>query len=604
MLISFATDPTVRVNETNHENRSIFYDLDEEINKLEDMDCVENYLENKVSAAEIVFLNYTVFQDTVLNLSEEHLRETLVIGESHMRRAAFAVTSSIEKGIIHIFIDQDNKSPVVIENQLQKKLGFKEVPGDYTRRSQNYNVFVDSAVDVIVLEEQSALSYQPKKFKEIFPKPGNPIELCIQLCLYSIKNIELSKPIMLKEDSQNQKLFIPNLGVVFVTCCFRNAQLKIVLHETAMETKMKEKTFSLPDLKFSINSLNVVLFDYHYSDNAIPLMSLTITQFLLNLLSDHHKPSFEILVDNAHIDNQLNDVLYHFPVLLLPLRQVKDRYKILSEDLPFLDHNNQPDEGVLTIKFNLLKDGNALAYVDMLSIKIAPCEVYIEDSFLYRLAAIMDSYKPYVSSTNAASSDIEKITSSAKNILHPLAINNIHVGELSLLLTFHASIKLFLAADHIPLTLGIFQCKPTLTVSKELVRTVLYHYVTQALVRTGWILGSLELIGNPTSLIHNIGRGLSDFFVLPYQGLIRGPSTFVSGISYGVLSLLKHTSKGALTSINNVSSSISRNMDRLCLDELHSLIQEERRASSPTRVTSGLSIRLANCCQMILLITR
>ena len=72
MLISFACDPTVRVNETNPGNPSIFNNLDEEINKLKDMDCVENYLENNVSAAEIVFLDYTVFQDTVLNLSEEH----------------------------------------------------------------------------------------------------------------------------------------------------------------------------------------------------------------------------------------------------------------------------------------------------------------------------------------------------------------------------------------------------------------------------------------------------------------------------------------------------------------------------------------------------
>jgi len=115
----------------------------------------------------------------------------------------------------------------------------------------------------------------------------------------------------------------------------------------------------------------------------------------------------------------------------------------------------------------------------------------------------------------------------------------------------------------------------------------LYHYATQALVRTGWILGSLEIIGNPTGLIHNMGRGLQDFVVMPYQGLIRGPSAFVSGINQGASSLIKHMSKGALTSINNVTSSLSRNMDRLCFDELHSLIQEERRANSPTHVTAG-----------------
>jgi hypothetical protein len=61
----------------------------------------------------------------------------------------------------------------------------------------------------------------------------------------------------------------------------------------------------------------------------------------------------------------------------------------------------------------------------------------------------------------------------------------------------------------------------------------------------GWVVGSLEILGSPASLVRSIGNGISDFFRLPYEGLTRGPGAFVSGVSRGTTSFVKHISKGS-----------------------------------------------------------
>ncbi|CAO2602515.1 Intermembrane lipid transfer protein VPS13B, partial [Lemmus lemmus] len=104
----------------------------------------------------------------------------------------------------------------------------------------------------------------------------------------------------------------------------------------------------------------------------------------------------------------------------------------------------------------------------------------------------------------------------------------------------------------------------------------------------GWVVGSLEILGSPASLVRSIGNGISDFFRLPYEGLTRGPGAFVSGVSRGTTSFVKHISKGTLTSITNLATSLARNMDRLSLDEEHYTRQEEWRRQLPESLGEGL----------------
>ena len=60
----------------------------------------------------------------------------------------------------------------------------------------------------------------------------------------------------------------------------------------------------------------------------------------------------------------------------------------------------------------------------------------------------------------------------------------------------------------------------------------------------GWVVGSLEILGNPAGLVRNIGTGIADLFRMPYVGLTRGPGAFVTGVTHGMGSLVKHISTG------------------------------------------------------------
>lgn len=61
---------------------------------------------------------------------------------------------------------------------------------------------------------------------------------------------------------------------------------------------------------------------------------------------------------------------------------------------------------------------------------------------------------------------------------------------------------------------------------------------------TGWVVGSLEILGSPGGLAQALGSGLKDFVSLPFQGLLQGPWGFIVGITHGSASLMKHVTAG------------------------------------------------------------
>ena len=296
-----------------------------------------------------------------------------------------------------------------------------------------------------------------------------------------------------------------------------------------------------------------------------------------------------ISLGNIQIDNQIHDdIRFHFPVILLPMRNISQRYHTATDHAPFADLQASEDVDFLTLRC-LVTSSPSLVSIDDVTLDLQPFEMFLEDVFVYKLLELSKRYLPKLVSANKHQNrdNVDRLAA-IKPVLYPIRVCRFHISEIQFLLSIHASVKVFLAADHMPLKLGAFQCQPTQTVGDEFARAVLYHYATQVLVRAGWIVGSFELIGNPTGFIHKMGQGISDFVMMPYHGLTRGPTAFVTGISQGLSSFVKHASTGTLTSITNVSSSISRNLDRLCLDETHMRLQEERRAQVPMQTMSGI----------------
>jgi len=102
------------------------------------------------------------------------------------------------------------------------------------------------------------------------------------------------------------------------------------------------------------------------------------------------------------------------------------------------------------------------------------------------------------------------------------------------------------------------------------------------------VLGSLELLGSPGTLARTVGTGLRDLVVYPYKGIYNGPVGFVSGLGYGVGSFLKSVTSGTLMSLTNWAQSVSRNIDRLTLDEHEQLMMEASRQVELQGFTDGI----------------
>ncbi|EDO30907.1 predicted protein [Nematostella vectensis] len=302
--------------------------------------------------------------------------------------------------------------------------------------------------------------------------------------------------------------------------------------------------------------------------------------------SDSALPEFSMSIAGLQLDNQLEDDLYEFAVIVLPTVTLEG------------DHGSAPkrspkEAGLLKPVFKLIAryepgcEGSS-AFLESVDLALEPLTVYIEDTFIYRLVTIAETFLPPVRKLDELTS-VNDILILAQPSLNPTMVGLLRIHPITIHLTLHASIKLFIAMDDTPLYFGELQLSPVYTQSSALAQKIFYHYLSAAVFKVGWVLGSLELLGSPAGLIRNFTQGLSDFFYLPYDGLTRGPGAFVSGMSRGLSSFVRHFSAGALTSVTNLATSISRNLDRLCMDEQHSRLLEEHRCHRPTRLVTGLT---------------
>lgn len=114
-------------------------------------------------------------------------------------------------------------------------------------------------------------------------------------------------------------------------------------------------------------------------------------------------------------------------------------------------------------------------------------------------------------------------------ISKPLMLRNVSVEPLSISLSVHSSMKLYIALDRSPLQFSKFQRSRILTTPYRLGHALTMHYLSDAIFGAGWVVGSLELLGSPGGLARAMGTGLRDFISLPYQGFVQGPWAFLRG---------------------------------------------------------------------------
>ena len=533
--------------------------------------------------------------DHVFDLSRDHLRENVILRKWDEEPICVAMTSYMKDGVINIFLDKESYPSILFNNKtdivFRASVLFNEKENEHKSKRADDEDTWESEIEI---GSKQRFCYQCKSFRDSFPKTGNLLHGRLKLETCAKDEATASKLLLLHDEDKTEELLAGTdkilISVQKVANCFY-----VLINSEIPDYSLGRRPMNLPVVYCTINRVDVIVIDDVLCEEVFDLcMDKLIVQHNVSTgetcLGNSKESRISIKIGALQVDNQSTDDYDHFPVVVLPLREVSQRYRGDSpHNAPFGDTHASVTNSLFETVITTYKSHHCGSFIDDVKIKAEPLEVYTEDTFIYRLISLTESFAPPPQTSQRQNHDIREavVKSVGRQILYPINIGTIEVEDIKILLSIHASLKMYLSADHMPVVLGKFMCHPTRTIQKELTRKVLYHYLTQALVRAGLMLGSLEILANPTGLIRSVGQGIADFFSLPYDGLTRGPSAFVSGIGSGIGSFFRHASVGALTSMTNFASSLSRNMDRLSLDEQHMIRQEEQRCRTSSQVWPG-----------------
>lgn len=95
----------------------------------------------------------------------------------------------------------------------------------------------------------------------------------------------------------------------------------------------------------------------------------------------------------------------------------------------------------------------------------------------------------------------------------------------------------------------------------ELLVTLQNYYTKEMMMQLYKIIGSLDIVGNPTMVVNSLLKGARDFVVIPLREFLRSPknpSRLGIGVAKGTLSLFSHFFSGIFGFVSNVSTCIYR----------------------------------------------
>ncbi|EHA98749.1 Vacuolar protein sorting-associated protein 13B [Heterocephalus glaber] len=546
-------------------------------------------------------------------VTQEFPRQSVAVPFGNFRENGFctralALTYQEHFGVTYLTLSEDPSPRVIVHNRcpmtVLMKENIKEIPKFevYCRKIPS-----ESSVHHELYHQIS--SYPDCKTKDLLPS------LFLRVDLLDPVATEWSDAI--DTNSQGTQVvfltgfgyvyvdIVHQCGTVFITVAPEGKAGPILTHTTRTLEKMV--TF-----KVFITQLSVAVSDdlTHHRESS-ELLRLTLDNIFLHMAPvagalPGEEPaaalfrlySVEIYCGDLQLDNQLyNKSNFHFAVLVCQEEKAEptqcprvSHLLVSSRDLEEYKENC-----FIKLGITLTEGKSFLLLVSELSFELKPARLYVEDTFVHYIKTLFHTYLPHRKPAGHPSQLCGgdqvlplQVRQHARALVNPVKLRKLVIQPVNLLVSIHASLKLYIASDHTPLSFSLFERGPIFTTARQLVHALAMHYAAGALFRAGWVVGSLEILGSPASLVRSVGTGIADFFRLPYEGLTRGPGAFVSGVSRGTTSFVKHISKGTLTSITNLATSLARNMDRLSLDEEHYNRQEEWRRQLPESLGEGL----------------
>eukprot|EP01028_Stygiella_incarcerata_P006596 TRINITY_DN2696_c0_g2_i1.p1 TRINITY_DN2696_c0_g2~~TRINITY_DN2696_c0_g2_i1.p1 ORF type:complete len:3284 (+),score=967.98 TRINITY_DN2696_c0_g2_i1:200-10051(+) len=134
---------------------------------------------------------------------------------------------------------------------------------------------------------------------------------------------------------------------------------------------------------------------------------------------------------------------------------------------------------------------------------------------------------------------------------------------------------------NVPLRINGFAVKSAFERHGSLIRRISGHYRSQALRQIYRFVGSVALLGNPVSLVSNLGSGVISFFVEPAKGAVYGPKAFGKGVAKGTYQLISKTIFGVFNTAESITRALGDILATVSMDDdfIDSRDDQERKQS-------------------------
>jgi vacuolar protein sorting-associated protein 13B len=480
-----------------------------------------------------------------------------------------------------------------------------------------------------VIETKQSVFYTPPVFNEHFPEIINHDYGLIFACVSGDDLIRWSLPVKIDE-TKKIIIHVPMFGDLKLLIDMKKITSEISINyidsdeasnvsENSWDSQVAfaenassnhQKTFSMTKRRglhrvfnFNVYVEGVILTIYKDSgEKRIDLLSLCVD----DIISSYSKQSRKLKVNfsKLQVDNELFPTgNYDFPVLLCNKDMPKrvDEQDLSAWDVYEIMQRHQNLEK-FSIEIDFYEQDR---HVQNITIQVLPIRIYIEDGFISVLLELVDDCLPTSLLFKKQESTLKTtlknglvlvpniVNEQAKLLSKPVRLNSFRLEALHVLISVHACRRVYIALDHSPLDFSVYEKLNIYTIPMKFGNSVGMHYVSSAIFGAGWVVGSLEILGSPSSLTRSFTTGFKDFVSMPLQGMLKGPFGFLVGFSHGSASLFKNVTTGTLNSVTKLANSLARNLDNLTLDNEHiDLKTDALRRSRPQGFTDGLQLGL------------
>ena len=119
--------------------------------------------------------------------------------------------------------------------------------------------------------------------------------------------------------------------------------------------------------------------------------------------------------------------------------------------------------------------------------------------------------------------------------------------------------------ENAPIRLKGLEILGVLDSPKRFIEKLGKHYKQELVKSVFYLLGSVEILGNPIGLFNNITAGMIEFIEEPKKGFVRGPLEGGMGIVKGTHSLFRYTIAGTMGTVNKITGSVAAGISTLSL---------------------------------------